>query len=59
MTKLIDPTRLNQKRTRRETLGLFGAGGVMAVATAMPRSAFAAVDALTRSGGTLAANGCS
>src|SRR5438552_12538132 len=44
MTKLIDPTRLNQKRTRRETLGLFGAGGVMAVATAMPRSAFAAVD---------------
>jgi len=44
MTKLIDPTRLNQKRTRRETLGLFGAGGVMAVATALPRSAFAAAD---------------
>jgi len=44
MTKVIDPTRLNQKGTRRETLGLFGAGGVMAVATAVPRSAFAAAD---------------
>ncbi|TMK44035.1 MAG: DsbA family protein [Alphaproteobacteria bacterium] len=44
MTKLIDPTRLNRKCTRRETLGLFGAGGVMAVATALPRSAFAAAD---------------
>ena len=44
MTKLIDPTRLNRKCTRRETLGLFGAGGVMAVATAVPRSAFAAAD---------------
>src|SRR5437660_8194779 len=44
MTKLIDPTRLNQKGTRRETLGLFGAGGVMAVATAVPRSAFAEGD---------------
>jgi protein-disulfide isomerase len=44
MTKVIDPTRLNQKRTRRETIGLFGAGGVIAVATAVPRSAFAAAD---------------
>ena len=44
MTKLIDPTRLNRKCTRRETIGLFGAGGVMAVATALPRSAFAAAD---------------
>ena len=44
MTKLIDPTRLNRKCTRRETIGLFGAGGVIAVATALPRSAFAAAD---------------
>ncbi len=44
MTKSIDPARLNRRRTRREALGLLGAGAVMLGMEIAPGSALAQGD---------------
>src|ERR1700682_1536945 len=47
MTKSIDPARLYQRRTRRETLGLFGASALMLCLESAPGSALGQSNAET------------